>query len=36
MVTSDTKTFLEGWFDRLRETGWDGSAFLEALADDLR
>jgi uncharacterized protein len=36
MVASDAKTFLEGCFDRLEKTGWDGSIFLEALADDLR
>jgi hypothetical protein len=35
MATSDAKTFLKGWFDRLEKTGRDGSIFLEALADDL-
>ena len=35
MATSDAKTFLKGWFDRLEKTGWDGPTFLEALADDL-
>jgi hypothetical protein len=35
MTTSDAKTFLKGWFDRLEKTGWEGSIFLEALADDL-
>ena len=35
MTVSDAKQFLSEWFDRLEETGWDGSIFLDALADDL-
>jgi uncharacterized protein len=34
-TTARTRAFLEDWFRRLTDTGFDGQVFLDALADDV-